>query len=47
VAPLAFSGFYFAVRETWPGAIWLSVVGVYAIGGVLVAGLRLKRPEAH
>jgi DHA1 family tetracycline resistance protein-like MFS transporter len=45
VAPLAFSGFYFAVRETWPGAIWLSVVGVYAIGGLLVAGLRLKRPQ--
>jgi DHA1 family tetracycline resistance protein-like MFS transporter len=46
VAPLAFSGLYFAVREAWPGAIWLSVVGVYAIGGLLVAGLRLKRPEA-
>jgi DHA1 family tetracycline resistance protein-like MFS transporter len=45
VAPLAFSGFYFVVRERWPGAIWLSVVAVYAIGALLVSGLRLKKPE--
>jgi DHA1 family tetracycline resistance protein-like MFS transporter len=47
VAPLAFSGFYFVVREQWPGAIWLSVVAVYAIGALLVSGLRLKKPEAE
>jgi DHA1 family tetracycline resistance protein-like MFS transporter len=45
-APLGFSGFYFVVREQWPGAIWLSVVAVYALGGLLVLGLRLKQPDA-
>jgi DHA1 family tetracycline resistance protein-like MFS transporter len=44
VAPLAFSSFYFVVREEWPGAIWLSVVVLYAIGALLVLGLRFKRP---
>lgn len=45
VAPLAFSSFYFVVQEPWPGAIWLSVVAIYAIGVPLVLGLRLKTPE--
>lgn len=45
VAPLAFSSFYFVVREQWPGAIWLSVVAVYAVSVPLVLGLRLKKPE--
>lgn len=45
IAPLAFSSFYFVVREQWPGAIWLSVVVIYVIGMALVAGLRLKRSE--
>ncbi|MDP9808848.1 DHA1 family tetracycline resistance protein-like MFS transporter [Rhizobium tibeticum] len=44
VAPLAFSSFYFVVRQQWPGAIWLSVVVVYATGVPLVLGLRLKTP---
>ncbi len=44
VAPLGFSSFYFLVRAQWPGAIWLSVVVVYAIGVPLVLGLRLKQP---
>ncbi|MDF3823185.1 MFS transporter [Leptospira sp. 96542] len=44
VAPLAFSSFYFVVRERWPGAIWLSVVAVYAVSVPLVLGLRLKKP---
>ena len=35
-APLAFLSFYFAVREQWPGAIWLSVIVLYAIGALLV-----------
>ncbi len=30
VAPLAFSSLYFALRTWWPGAIWLSVVVLYA-----------------
>ena len=46
VAPLAFSSVYFVFREQWPGAIWLSVVAVYAIGMLLVLGLRLKPPMA-
>lgn len=42
VAPLAFSSVYFVFRQHWPGAIWLSVVIVYAIAVPLVLGLRLK-----
>jgi DHA1 family tetracycline resistance protein-like MFS transporter len=45
VAPLAFSSFYFVFRKQWPGAIWLSVIVVYAIGGLLVFGLHFKRPD--
>ncbi|GLQ10289.1 tetracycline efflux MFS transporter Tet(30) [Devosia yakushimensis] len=45
-APLGFSSFYFVVRAQWPGAIWLSVVAVYAIGAVLVLGLQLKQPAS-
>ncbi len=45
VAPLAFSSVYFVVRQQWPGAIWLSVVLVYAISIPLVLGLRLNRPK--
>ena len=43
-APLGFSSVYFAVRAQWPGAVWLSVVGVYVVAGLLV--LRIRRPEA-
>jgi len=46
ICPLAFSSFYFVVREQWPGAIWLSVVVVYAITVPLVLGLRFKEPTA-
>ncbi len=46
ISPLAFSSIYFAVHEQWPGAIWLSVVFVYALGGLLVLGLRLSKPAA-
>lgn len=46
VAPLGFSSFYFVVREQWPGAIWLSVVVVYATSVPLVLGLQLKKPVA-
>ncbi len=44
IAPLAFSSVYFVFRQHWPGAIWLSVVVIYAIGMLLVLGLRLKTP---
>jgi DHA1 family tetracycline resistance protein-like MFS transporter len=47
VAPLVFSTLYFAVQQAWPGAIWLSVVVVYAIAVPLVAlGTQAARP-AH
>jgi len=36
IAPLLFSGFYFIVQNEWPGAIWLSVVAIYAIAIPLV-----------
>ncbi|GGP21543.1 TCR/Tet family MFS transporter [Silvimonas iriomotensis] len=41
IAPLVFSTLYFGVRAHWPGAIWLSVVVLYAIAVPLVLGLRL------
>lgn len=45
VAPLGFSTLYFAVRTAWPGAIWLSVVVIYAIAVPLVlVGTRTARP---
>jgi DHA1 family tetracycline resistance protein-like MFS transporter len=46
LAPIGFSSLYYVVREQWPGAIWLSVVGVYAVGAALVFGLRLKKAHA-
>jgi DHA1 family tetracycline resistance protein-like MFS transporter len=36
IAPLAFSTFYFVNRKQWPGAVWLSVVVVYASAVPLV-----------
>lgn len=46
VGPLVFSSLYFVFREHWPGAIWLTVVIVYAMGIPLVLGLRLKPAPA-
>lgn len=45
VAPLVFSSVYFAVQAQWPGAIWLTVVAVYALTVPLV--LRLQREGAR
>lgn len=45
IAPLGFSSFYFVVRDAWPGAIWLSVIALYAIGIPLVLGLKLAKRE--
>lgn len=36
IGPLAFSAFYMLVQKTWPGAIWLSVVGLYVLAIPLV-----------
>jgi len=47
VAPLFFSTFYFLVQQQWPGAVWLSVVAIYAIAVPLVLlGTRNARPAA-
>ncbi|MBX4976203.1 TCR/Tet family MFS transporter [Rhizobium lentis] len=46
VAPLGFSSLYFLVRQAWPGAIWLSVIAVYALAVPLVLGLGLRKPAA-
>jgi MFS transporter, DHA1 family, tetracycline resistance protein len=47
IAPLGFSSVYFVFRAQWPGAIWLSVIVVYVLGGVLVSGLRWKATDAR
>lgn len=50
VAPLGFSAFYFVVQKQWPGAVWLSVVVVYAVAVLLVLlgtrGAGAPRPAA-
>ncbi len=50
IAPLAFSTFYFAVQKTWPGAIWLFAIVLYALAVPLIllstrAG-RATQPES-
>jgi len=42
-APLGFTTIYFMVRAEWPGAIWLSVVVLYALTVPLILGLKPKR----
>lgn len=46
VAPLGFSAIYLVVSAQWPGAIWLSVVAIYAISVPLVLGLRFNDATA-
>lgn len=36
VAPLAFSAIYFVVQKDWPGAIWLSVIGIHILAVPLI-----------
>ncbi|GGP26866.1 TCR/Tet family MFS transporter [Silvimonas amylolytica] len=43
IAPLVFSTLYMGVRAHWPGAIWLLVVGLYAMAVPLVLGLRFSQ----
>lgn len=41
IAPLGFSSFYFIVQQSWPGAIWLSALAIYAIAiPLIVLGTR-------
>lgn len=44
-APLGFSALYFVFRAQWPGAIWLSVIVLYAIAVPFILGLSLRGPE--
>lgn len=45
IAPLGFSGIYFLVQQSWPGAIWLSVVAIYALAvPLIVLGTRKNTP---
>jgi DHA1 family tetracycline resistance protein-like MFS transporter len=41
LCPLVFSSIYFGVRAYWPGAVWFSVIVVYAALVPLVLGLPL------
>lgn len=46
IAPLGFSTTYLLVQKTWPGAIWLSVIAVYAIAvPLIVMGTRACVPS--
>lgn len=47
LAPLVFSSLYFVLRAQWPGAIWLSVLLIYAIAVPLVLGLRFQAAPAR
>lgn len=40
--PLAFSSFYFVVRDRWPGAIWLSALAINTVAVPLVLRLRFN-----
>lgn len=42
VGPLAFSTFYVIVQGQWPGAVWLAVIGVYAIAVPLVLAMKMR-----
>lgn len=45
IGPLAFSTIYFVVQKQWPGAIWLSVVVIYAVAIPLVfLGTETRHP---
>jgi DHA1 family tetracycline resistance protein-like MFS transporter len=45
-APLGFSAVYFAVGPQWPGAVWLSVIAVYALAIPFVLSLGSPAPPA-
>lgn len=45
LAPAGFSGVYVLARPHWPGAVWLAVILLNAIGALLVLGLHFDRPS--
>jgi DHA1 family tetracycline resistance protein-like MFS transporter len=40
IGPLLFAGIYFAVRDTWPGLIWIAGIIVYTLAIPLIFRLR-------
>ncbi|WEK34061.1 MAG: TCR/Tet family MFS transporter [Candidatus Pseudobacter hemicellulosilyticus] len=43
IGPLVFSAIYFLVRQQWPGAIWLAVIGIYLFIVPVVIRLGLNK----
>lgn len=48
-APLGFSSFYFALREIWPGAVWLSVLALSVLAApfVILSTRPVRREEIN
>ena len=42
LGPLAFSAFYFVVRDEWPGAVWLSAMAINVLAVPFVLSLRFS-----
>ena len=47
IGPLLFAGIYFAVRDTWPGLIWIAGIAVYTLAIPLIFRLRARQPGAQ
>jgi DHA1 family tetracycline resistance protein-like MFS transporter len=43
--PLFFSGVYFAVRDSWPGLVWIVGVAIYVLALPLIFGIRGRPRE--
>jgi DHA1 family tetracycline resistance protein-like MFS transporter len=46
IGPLLFAGIYFAVRDTWPGLVWIAGIAVYTLAIPLIFGLRTRQTGA-
>jgi DHA1 family tetracycline resistance protein-like MFS transporter len=42
--PLYFAGFYYSIKDWWPGLIWIIGVATYLLAVPLILGIRAKRP---
>jgi DHA1 family tetracycline resistance protein-like MFS transporter len=40
--PLYFAGFYFGIKDWWPGLIWIIGVGTYLIAIPLILNIRVR-----
>jgi DHA1 family tetracycline resistance protein-like MFS transporter len=47
IGPLVFSGIYFAVRDAWPGLIWIAAIAVYTLAIPLIFRLRARQTGAQ